>query len=206
MDKIAQDKHELFWLVNKIQKTLKPKVIVEIGIAWGGSLRYWAEILPDDGLLIGIDLNPKTPENLSTWGWDWRGCGKNLQLIIGDSMSPDVTSKASQILEGVKIDFLYLDGSHDPLQVFNEFKHYGELVRYGGAIGFHDINPSMSVQYLFMMIRGRHERCLFLQGTGLWWKEHLPNGGFVDNRSLNQGGAIRLNKVWSELNFKGWEE
>lgn len=202
-DKIAQSADELFWIVNRVEKVIKPKIILEIGIAWGGSLRYWERIVPKSGLVMGIDIDPKTQEKMSSW-WDWKSTDRDLRLINGPSLRPDVGSTVKQMIGDKKIDFLYLDGAHDPLNVFKEFVYYGEIVRYGGAVGFHDINPSMEIQYLFMTIRGCHERCLFGQGTGLWWKERLPHGKLIDNRSLDEGSSTRIKGIWSQLDFEGW--
>jgi predicted O-methyltransferase YrrM len=46
------------------------------------------------------------------------------------------------ILNGKKIDFLFIDGDHSYLGVKKDFELYAPLVKRGGIIAFHDIVPS----------------------------------------------------------------
>jgi predicted O-methyltransferase YrrM len=46
-----------------------------------------------------------------------------------------------KILEGRKLDFLFIDGDHTYEGVKGDFKMYFPLVRKDGIIAFHDIMP-----------------------------------------------------------------
>jgi predicted O-methyltransferase YrrM len=47
----------------------------------------------------------------------------------------------NEILQGYKLDFLFIDGDHSYEGVKKDFEMYSPLVRSGGLIAFHDITP-----------------------------------------------------------------
>ena len=53
----------------------------------------------------------------------------DLKIIDGDTI----------VLNGEKIDFLFIDGDHRYDGVKSDFEMYKSLVKSGGLIGFHDI-------------------------------------------------------------------
>jgi len=203
-ERVAHTSEELFWLVNKVEE-IKPESIIEIGVAKGGSLVFWDRLVPKGGFVLGIDNNPETPQVVSKW-WDWQKSNRDIHIVVGDSISPETIQTVERLLHGGKVDFLYIDGEHDPYQVYREFITYGEFVRYGGLIGLHDISPWMGIQYFFDTLRGKTERYYLLHGVGLYWKEHLPNGPIMDNHGLTPFNENRIRQVWESLKFERWKE
>lgn len=162
---VVQNPDELYWLVG-FAEALNPTAIIEIGVEMGGTLKFWEEILPPGGLLIGVDVNPLTPERID---WPWRQSDRKVKLIIGDSIDPATVSRVGQALEGKAVDFLYVDGNHDLPHVSGDFRSYGQFVRSGGLVGFHDVGAGESGQF-FDSLPGRKEVKNVKIGTGVWWK------------------------------------
>lgn len=152
--------------MNKVE-ALTPKTIIEIGVELGGSLKFWEQLVPPRGLVIGVDENPFTPDRIT---WDWRNSDRVMRLIIGDSIKPETVRKVEESLEAKTADFLFIDGKHDWNHVSGDFENYSQFVKSGGLVGFHDIG-SGEIENFFDSIKGRKEKSHKTIGTGIWWKE-----------------------------------
>lgn len=119
-----------------LAEELNVKVIVEIGVAEGGSLKLWSNLIVNDGIVIGIDAH------------DYRAwkMASPVFFIKGDTKSADTLDSCMAILSGRKIDFLRIDGGHDYESVKNDYEKYGPLVKVGGIIAFHDYLSSSDVK------------------------------------------------------------
>lgn len=106
--------------------TLGPEVVVEIGVADGGTLWAWRQYAP---LVIGIDT------------------GGELADIVGDSHHPDTFSALLERLDGRPIDTLFIDGDHSYAGARADHDLYAPLVRPGGLIAFHDIAAESTPDY-----------------------------------------------------------
>lgn len=128
----AQDKGEL-WVMLEIVKTIKPKVIVEIGVDGGDLLMTWQRAFSPT-LLVGIDVHEvgRLKENLSL-------NGLRAKMIYGDSQSEETVEKLKKVLQGKAVDFLFIDGDHHYAACKRDYELYSPFVRKGGFIGFHDI-------------------------------------------------------------------
>ena len=159
---IVQDPTELFWLVNLVEK-LNPKIIIEIGVEDGGSLKFWEQLLPEGGTLIGIDICDPQPKV----AWNWRGSSREIHLINGNSGDINVLQGVLQILNGRKVDFLFIDGEHSNQAVQRDFSLYSGFVRSGGLVGFHDLFEAMN---FFRFLTGMRYSIAKSIGTGVWVK------------------------------------
>lgn len=122
----------------------KPKVVLDIGTAWGGTFFAVTRAAPSDAVLVTVDL----PGRL--WGYScpsWmdplvssfaRGRQSVVQ-IRGDSHSDATFASVRNSIPGGGVDFLLIDGDHSYDGVSQDFKMYSSLVRQGGVIAFHDI-------------------------------------------------------------------
>lgn len=165
---IVQGREEFRWLVNEVEK-IDPHAIIEIGVQYGGSLKFWERLVAPGDLVIGVDKNLETP-NLMTW--DHESSDRRVVLITGDSVNPDTERRVKETLGGREADFLYINGDHAFHAVSNDFKNYSPFVRRGGLVGFHDLYTDVkNPKKVFDTLSGRkEERQLGGQGTGLWWK------------------------------------
>ena len=134
---------EILELANIVFK-LKPRYVLEIGTANGGTLFLWSRVSSDDANIISIDL----PGGSFGGGYSWwrislyKGFAKARQriyLLRRDSHDYETLYAVKKILGRNKLDFLFIDGDHSYEGVKKDFIMYSPLVREGGVIAFHDI-------------------------------------------------------------------
>ena len=137
------------WEIEQLLNLLKrqrPKYILEIGTARGGTLLLWTKIAAEDALIVSIDL----PGGPFGGGYPYlkgliyrlfKEKEQQIKLIRNDSHDPRTLEKVKNILKGKKFDFLFIDGDHTYDGVKKDFTMYSPLVRKGGIIAFHDIVP-----------------------------------------------------------------
>jgi len=128
----------------KVLGELKPKTILEIGTANGGTLFLFSHVAPEDATIISIDL----PGGKFGGGYPkWRGVlyksfalpGQKIHLLRADSHKRETLEQVKAILGGREIDLLFIDGNHTYEGVKKDFETYSPLVKEGGIIAFHDI-------------------------------------------------------------------
>ncbi len=112
---------------------VQPDVIIDIGVAHGGSLVFHAGLcrILDKGRVIGIDIHIR-PHNRAAI--EAHPLAPLITLIEGDSLSPEVLR---QVHAHVKPDdkvMVLLDGCHTYDHVLSELKTYGPLVSVGSYI------------------------------------------------------------------------
>jgi predicted O-methyltransferase YrrM len=145
--KPAQVEYEIAKLL-EIVAELKPKVVLEIGTAGGGTLFLFTRVADPEAKIISIDL----PGGRFGGGYPrWKiplyksfsKEGQEIYLIRRDSHNPQTLREVKGILGSEKIDFLFIDGDHTYEGVKRDFEMYSPLVRKGGIIAFHDICPHL---------------------------------------------------------------
>ena len=143
-----QVKYEITKLL-EIVTELKPRVVLEIGTAGGGTLFLFTKATDPEAKIISIDL-PGGPFGGGYPEWKihpYKSFSKGKQkiyLIRRDSHNPQTLEEVKKILSGEKVDFLFIDGDHSYEGVKRDFEMYSPLVRKGGIIAFHDIVPGPS--------------------------------------------------------------
>jgi predicted O-methyltransferase YrrM len=176
--KPSQVMYEITRLLELVER-LKPKTILEIGTAGGGTLFLFTRVADPKATIISIDL-PGGPFGGGYPRWkiplylSFSKSGQKIYLIRRDSHDPQTLEEVERILGGEKADFLFIDGDHTYEGVKKDFEMYSPLVRDGGIIAFHDIVP------------GPHE-CV--GGVPKFWREVKSN--YVSReivKDWNQGG------------------
>ncbi len=175
---IKQVPEEILNLTKLIEQQ-KPKHILEIGTANGGSLFLFSKLADKNATIISVDLPggrygggyPKYREKFYL-----TFVNKNQKMILyrADSHSPTTLSNVKNILNGEKIDFLFIDGDHTYQGVKADFELYSPLVKSGGSIGFHDIaehpqNWTVGVKEFFNDIRSNYESKEFIADPKHGW-------------------------------------
>lgn len=116
---------------------LQPRVILEIGTAFGGTLFIWSQLASE--LVISCDIADKTIQNDFYRKFPPPGSDCTVELLTGNSHAPDFRKRVSNLLGERKVDFLFIDGDHSEAGVTADYHDYRDLVRPGGIIAFHDI-------------------------------------------------------------------
>ena len=128
----------------KIVVEKKPKIILEIGTANGGSLFSWCKLLSLDATIISVDL----PAGDFGGGYpEWKipfynaftKKGQALYLVRADSHKIETVEQVKKILNGNMLDFLFIDGDHTYEGVKKDFELFSPFVKKGGFVAFHDV-------------------------------------------------------------------
>ena len=122
---------ELVWQI-------KPDLIIETGIAHGGSIIYSAsllELLGGDGLVVGIDIDIR-PHNRQAI--EDHPMMKRIRLVQGSSISPETVAEVRQIAEGRQRILVLLDSNHTHEHVLGELEAYAPLVQAGSYVIVYD--------------------------------------------------------------------
>jgi cephalosporin hydroxylase len=63
-------------------------------------------------------------------------------FINGNSHDQSIIDEVTKHLDGVMVDFLFIDGDHTYEGVKQDYENYKQFVNVGGYIAFHDINDT----------------------------------------------------------------
>ena len=124
---IIQMPGDLIVFQDIVYKT-RPDLIIETGVARGGSLIFWASIQQlcgIEGMVLGIDIDIRDHaiQAISSSRFN-----ENIELILGSSTSEDVISKVAGIASNFERVMVVLDSNHTHDHVMEELKLYSELV------------------------------------------------------------------------------
>ena len=109
---------------------LKPDLVIEAGVAHGGSILYYASLLEllGHGEVIGIDIDIRAHNREAI---ESHPMGKRVRLVEGSSIAPDVIEKVRSMAQG-KRAVVVLDSNHTHDHVLAELIAYAPLVCVGG--------------------------------------------------------------------------
>ena len=143
----SQFRSEIIQLATLVHQR-KPRVVVEIGTANGGTLFIWCALADPQATIVSIDL----PGGIHGGGYPrWKSLvyrrfaqpRQTLHLLRVDSHLPATFNQLKSILPPEGIDFLFIDGDHTYEGVKADFEMYSPLVRRGGLVAFHDIRTHL---------------------------------------------------------------
>lgn len=140
-----QIKNEIKILLEVLKKE-KPKTILEIGTANGGTLFLLSKVAAKDAKIISIDLpnGPFGGEGFPDWKIPiYKTFVTNKQkihFIRSDSHNKKTLENLKKIIGKRKIDFLLIDGDHTYEGVKKDFEMYNTLVKDDGLIAIHDVS------------------------------------------------------------------
>jgi cephalosporin hydroxylase len=109
----------------------KPDVLIETGIAHGGSLVFYASLFEamDHGRVIGIDIDIRAHNRAAIESHPMK---KRITMIEGSSIAPEVVDQVKELVgEGEKV-MVVLDSNHSREHVLGELRSYAPLVQVGG--------------------------------------------------------------------------
>jgi cephalosporin hydroxylase len=132
---------EIIWEV-------QPDLIIEAGVAHGGSIIYYAsllELIGKEGLVVGIDIDIRKHNRDEI---EAHRMFKRIQLIEGSSIDTSIVDQVKKIAAGKKKIMVCLDSNHTHDHVLEELKLYAPLVSVNSyCVVFDTIIEDMPADY-----------------------------------------------------------
>jgi DNA-binding SARP family transcriptional activator len=165
-----QDRSELAWLHENHLTPHRPKRIIEIGVAQGGTTRLFLDLCGPEGRVVGIDISKDliARDVLEH---------PRFHLELGSSSSKEVLTRVKALMP--ECDLLLIDGDHTEQGVLADTECYLPLVREGGLVIWHDVqleSPSGIKATWYGKLKRRFAGAIdyfvdpFNTGYGLWYK------------------------------------
>lgn len=117
-DMVAQQ--EIVWRT-------RPDLIIETGIAHGGSIIFSASLLEllGKGRVVGIDVDIRAHNRAEI---EKHPMAKRITMIEGGSTDPAVFAQVRELARGATSVMVILDSNHTHQHVYDELKLYADLV------------------------------------------------------------------------------
>jgi cephalosporin hydroxylase len=119
--------------IQEVVYAIKPDVVIETGIAHGGSLIYYASLLKAMGCgrVIGVDveIRPHNRRAIETHEF-----APLITMIEGSSIDPEIVAQVRSHIAPLDKTLVILDSNHTKAHVLDELRHYGPLVSVGSYI------------------------------------------------------------------------
>lgn len=174
---------------------LKPDVIVEMGVAHGGSLVFYASLLKamGKGRVIGVDIEIR-PHNRTAI--EAHFLSEMITLVEGNSVSPEIVAKVKSLIHPDDIVLVILDSLHTKEHVLAELEAFHGLVSTGSYI----VATDGIMELVYDTPRGKPD-----------WKENNPSRAALEFLSghrefvLEQPGW-KFNESELDQNITHWPQ
>ena len=113
---------------------IKPEMIVETGIAHGGSLIFYSsllELVANNGQVVGVDIDIRKHNRIEI---EKHPMFKRITMIQGSSVDEAIVKKVEEIAKGKRQVLIVLDSDHTHEHVLNELRLYSPLVTKGSYL------------------------------------------------------------------------
>ena len=142
---------ELIWKI-------RPDIIVECGIAHGGSMLFYASLLEliGKGRVIGVDIEIRHYNKIAI---ENHPMSHRIEMIEGSSVSEDIVNAVKKKVKDAKKVMVVLDSNHSKEHVLKELELYKEIVTPGSYL----VAMDGAQAYVYDMPNGKPE-----------WKEDNP--------------------------------
>jgi cephalosporin hydroxylase len=118
---------EIVWRV-------QPDLIIETGIAHGGSLVYYAsllELLGGDGLVLGVDIDIREHNRAAI---EAHPMARRIRMVQGSSIDASTVARVADAARGRKRVLVTLDSNHTHAHVLEELRLYSPFVTEGSYL------------------------------------------------------------------------
>ncbi len=166
--------------IQEVIYSIKPDVIIETGIAHGGSLIFYASLCKsmEKGRIIGIDIEIR-PHNRKAI--EEHELFEYLTLIEGSSISQDIFNSVKNKISNDDKIIVILDSCHTYDHVLNELRLYSQLVTKDSYI----VATDGSQEYLGITPRAKKE-----YSNAADWKNDNPKRAAEDFTKENKNFKI----------------
>lgn len=108
----------------------RPDVLIETGVAHGGSLIYYASLMEvlGGGRVVGVDVEIR-PHNRKAI--EEHPLSGRISLVEGDSVAPEIVGKVRELINPGDRVMVILDSNHTKAHVLAELEAYAPLVTSG---------------------------------------------------------------------------
>ena len=116
--------------IQEVICSLRPDVIVETGVAHGGSLIFYASLCEamHKGRVIGVDIEIRPPSRAAIESHEMSNL---ISLIEGNSIAPDIVDQVKSFVRAGESVLVVLDSCHSREHVLCELEAYCDLVTPG---------------------------------------------------------------------------
>jgi cephalosporin hydroxylase len=129
---------------------VRPKVIVETGVAHGGSAVFFAsmlELLGDpDSRVVAVDIDIREHNRKAI---EAHPMARRIELVQGSSTGADVVAKVAAAAKGKSPILVVLDSNHTEEHVLAELRAYAPLVTVGSYVIVMDTSVEYAPKELF---------------------------------------------------------
>lgn len=120
--------------IQEVIWNVKPDLIIETGIAHGGSLIFNASILEligGDGLVLGIDIDIRAHNRSAI---EAHPMFKRIRMIEGSSVDSNIVNTVKEFVKGKQRVLVILDSNHTHEHVLQEMELYSPFVTLGSYL------------------------------------------------------------------------
>lgn len=119
--------------IQEVIYQIKPDVIIETGVAHGGSLIYYASLCKamEKGRIIGIDIEIRPHNRIAI---EKHELASYITLIEGDSTGDKIIDQVKALIKPNETVLMILDSNHTKQHVLKELNAYSPLVTKGSYI------------------------------------------------------------------------
>jgi len=138
--------------IQEVIYQIKPDVIIETGVAHGGSLIYYASLCKamEKGRIIGIDIEIRSHNRTAIENHE---LASYITLIEGDSTDEKIVNQVKALVKPNETVLVILDSNHTKQHVLRELNAYSSLVTKDSYI----VATDGSMKYLHDVPRGDPE-------------------------------------------------
>jgi cephalosporin hydroxylase len=119
--------------IQEVIHTLKPDLLIETGIAHGGSLIFYASLFEalGHGRVLGVDIDIRPPNRQAI---EAHPLARRIELVQGSSTDAVIASHVARAIEPGDVVMVVLDSDHSYQHVMAEIRLYAPLVSVGSYI------------------------------------------------------------------------
>lgn len=119
--------------IQEIIYAVQPDVIVETGVAHGGSLVLYASLCRamGKGRVVGIEVDIRSRNKAAILA---HPLAPTIELVEGSSIDPSVVAQVRSLVRPGERVFVVLDSLHSAEHVYAELRAYGPLVSSGSYV------------------------------------------------------------------------